>query len=380
MVLLLLGPGRSVSGDVFGGAGGASFLVLSLAFATIGAIVASRVPENPIGWIFCITGLFAGAVILAWVYADYSLYATSERLPAAAAAASFPGEPLAALFGLPLLLFPDGRLLSRHWRPAAYVLGLAAVLLLVTDELRPGMLDDPFATVSNPLGIPGTRGAMDAVNNFGWVLVVIGIAFGAASLVVRLRRARGVERQQLKLVLAVGAVVATATALVITTWLVWPHGGLQIRMAVMGLSFAAFPVAAGIAILRYRLYDIDVVINRTLVYGALTATLAAAYLASVLLLQLLLRPLTADSNLAIAGSTLAVAGLFRPARGRIQAAVDRRFFRHKYDAARTLQGFGARVRDEVSLESLSAELRGVVGNTMQPAHVSLWLRSPEARR
>jgi hypothetical protein len=169
---------------------------------------------------------------------------------------------------------------------------------------------------------------------------------------VRLRRARGLERQQLKLVLAVGVVVAAATALDMTSWGVWPHGDLQIRIGLIGLAFAAFPVAAGVAILRYRLYDIDVVINRTLVYGALTA----AYLGSVLLLQLLLQPLTENSSLAIAASTLAVAALFRPARSHVQALVDRRFYRRRYDTQRTLEAFAGRLRDEVALDALSTEL------------------------
>jgi hypothetical protein len=214
------------------------------------------------------------------------------------------------------------------------------------------------------------------LNLTGWVLVMVGTLLAAASMLVRLRRAHGVERQQLKLVLAVGALVAAVTAVDMSGWLVWPQGSLQIRIGLIGLSFAAFPVAAGVAILRYRLYDIDVVINRTLVYSALTATLAAAYLASVLLLQVALQPLTENSGLAIAASTLAVAALFRPARARIQALVDRRFYRRRYDTQRTLEAFTARVRDEVALDALSTDLREVVAETMQPTQVSLWLRAP----
>jgi hypothetical protein len=376
VVLLVLGPGRSLRDDLFGGVGGASFVLLSLAYACVGAVVAARVPENPIGWMFCATGLAFGLTMLSYEYARYGLYATAQPLVGASAAAALPGEPASGLLGLTLLFFPDGHLPSHRWRPAAATLFVAIVLLAVTDVLRPGRLDEPFATVSNPLGVPGWRRAMDVVNVGGWLLVVVGTAAAAVSVAVRLRRARGVERQQLKLVLAVGVVVAAATALDMTSWGVWPHGDLQIRIGLIGLAFAAFPVAAGVAILRYRLYDIDVVINRTLVYGALTATLAAAYLGSVLLLQVVLQPLTENSSLAIAASTLAVAALFRPARSHIQALVDRRFYRRRYDTQRTLEAFAGRLRDEVALDALSTELRDVVTDTMQPAHVSLWLRAP----
>ena len=195
-----------------------------------------------------------------------------------------------------------------------------------------------------------------------------------------MRRAHGIERLQLKWIAFAASLFAVGFLVISITFFVELSGSIidPLRTAVLGFGFCTIPIAAGIAILRYRLYDIDVVINRTLVYGALTATLAGVYIGSVLLLQLLLRPLTADSNLAIAGSTLAVAALFRPARTRIQGAVDRRFFRRKYDAARTLERFGTHLRDEVALDSLSAELRAVVVETMQPAHVSLWLREAGA--
>ncbi|MDQ3631912.1 MAG: hypothetical protein M3417_11725, partial [Actinomycetota bacterium] len=355
LVFLVLGPGRSLRGDVLGGVGGASFVLLSLAYACVGAVLAARVPENPIGWMFCATGLAFGVTMLSYGYARYGLYATAQPLAGASLVAALPSDFQAGLLGLTVLLFPDGHLPSRRWRPAAVSLLLAMALLAASNVLRPGPLNEPFATVSNPLGIPGWRMAMDVVNVGGWILVVVGTAAAAASVAVRLRRARGVERQQLKLVLAVGVVAAAVTTLVMTSWWVWPHGDGQIRIGLIGLAFAAFPVAAGIAILRYRLYDIDVVINRTLVYGALTATLAAAYVGSVLLLQVILQPLTADSGLAIAASTLAVAALFRPARSHTQALVDRRFFRRRYDTQRTLEAFVGRLRDEVALDVLRTE-------------------------
>jgi hypothetical protein len=206
-------------------------------------------------------------------------------------------------------------------------------------------------------------------------VVLIGATMASiASLVFRYRHGRYDERQQLKwLTYAAGLVGLTAIALaVVEATVSWDT--TELSNSVVSGSLATVPLAIGVAILRYGLYDVDLVINRTLVYGALTATLAAAYLGTVLLLQLALSPLTEQSDLAIAGSTLAVAALFRPARRRIQELVDRRFFRHKYDAALTLERFGARLRDEVDLDALGGDLRRVVSDTMQPAHVSLWLR------
>ncbi len=381
-VLVVVGPGRHVANDLFGGIGGAAFILMALAFATVGAIVAARVPGNAIGWVFCLVGLLGSAGTLAYQYADYGLYATAKPLAGAATAAvvsNVATPPVAGLLGLALLLFPAGRLPSRRWRPvmAATLLGVA--VMVIGSAFRPGLLDDPFATVSNPIGLAGTRGLMNALTYLGWALMWAGVVAAVVSARRRLRRAHGVERQQLKLVLAMGSLVAAVTAADMATWFIWPDGASQARMAVIGLGFAAFPVAAGVAILRYRLYDIDVVVNRTLVYGALTATLAGAYLAMVLVLELALRSVTPGSSLAIAGSTLAVAAIFRPARTRIQDLVDRRFYRRKYDAARTLEGFSMRLREEVDLEALATDLRSVVLETMQPAHVSLWLRSPGAR-
>jgi hypothetical protein len=205
------------------------------------------------------------------------------------------------------------------------------------------------------------------------VLLLAGIAGAVAALIVRFRRATGLERLQLKQLVFAAAVTLPSMALAAPFY----YDSVLVQI-VIALALLALPVAAGLAILRYRLYHIDVVINRTLVYGTLTATLAAVYLGSVLVLQLALSTFTEGSGLAVAVSTLAVAAMFRPIRSRIQDEVDRRFFRNKYDAARTLDRFGTHLRDQVGLSEIGADLLTVVGDTVQPTHASLWLRSPEA--
>jgi hypothetical protein len=377
-VLLAVGPARPLPADVFAGAGGASFLVASLTFASVGAMVAWRVPGNRVGWIFCTIGVLCGAGILAWAYADYALNATSRPLPGAAIAAAFPGKPLIPALGFALLMFPDGHLPSRRWRPVAALLGFAMALLLVGDTVRPGALDDPFRTVSNPFGISGTRGAAVAMNDLGWVLVPVGLALAAASLIARLRQARGVVRRQLQLVLGVGALVAVVVAVDMTTWLVWSDGSVQIRMGVLGLSFSAFPAATGVAILRHGLYDIDVIVNRTIVYAVLVALLAALYFGGVYIAQAALRSVSGQSStLAVTASTLLVAAAFQPLRRRIQRAVDRRFYRSRYDAGRTLEALALRLRRQVDLENLRGELLEAVHESLHPAHATLWLRPPD---
>jgi hypothetical protein len=266
-----------------------------------------------------------------------------------------------------LLLFPDGRLLSRRWRPIAWCAAAGIAGVFVGNSLHSGNLED-FPKVANPYGVDSP--AIEALTGIGYLALLVGLVGSITSLIVRFRRAGREQREQIKWLMWAGALAVAIFVVGIAGYDLWGAGvaNTAILLGVLGL-----PVATGMAILRHRLYDIDVVINRTLVYGALTATLALAYLGSVLLLQLLLRPLTHQSNLAIAASTLAVAGLFRPARTRIQAIVDRRFYRRKYDAAVTLEAFSARLRDEIDLSSLSSELQAVVTETMQPAHVSLWL-------
>jgi hypothetical protein len=371
------------------GRGGDDFLAfLALGYPLVGAIVASRQPANAVGWLLLAIGI---------LLALGSLVDTNIR------SASAPALELSAWlsewmwFGwlicagcfLPLV-FPNGRLLSRRWRPVLW-LGVVAFLARAGGTaFAPGPLDiDSPRPIDNPVGIEGAGSLLSAIGRAGDVLAVAAFLLAGASLVVRFRRSRGTERQQLKwfAYVALLAVTGLAVAMFHVLFGTQPGesggGGWVDVLGAVGWSTAlltigvGIPLATGMAILRHRLYDIDVVIRRTLVYGALTMTLAASYVGSVLLLQLALSPLTEDSGLAIAGSTLAAAALFRPAGARIQAAVDRRFYRRKYDASRTVAAFSARMRDEVELDSLSAELRGVVRETMQPAHVSLWLR--EAR-
>jgi hypothetical protein len=341
-----------------------SFVLAAL--GVVGAVVASRRSGNPVGWIMCLIPVSFGSYLLGRrVY--WSLELADPGSGAAELVAWLSNwiwipAMFAALVFFPLL-FPTGTPPGPRWRPVVWIAAAAGVAMVVGVAFTPGGLED--FPIDNPRGLEGGFGtAAEVVNALGF-LGGAGSALAAiVSMIVRFRRSRGVERQQLKWVTAAAALLL----------LLMPVPGERLGFATLLLGFLVIAVAVAVAMLRYRLYDIDVVINRALVYGALTATLAAAYLAVVLLLQLALGPLTEDSGLAIAGSTLGVAALFRPARARIQHAVDRRFYRRKYDAAQTVERFGARLRDEVELDSLSAELRGVVAETMQPAHVSLWVR------
>ena len=381
LVLIALGVGESTPGDgfVIGGWGGLAFAFAAFAFGTVGALIANRLPDNRVGWVFCVIGVALGVGDLAYQYADQVLFGAAQGLPGGVLATWLQNLTVPPCFGfiaVALMLFPDGRLPSPRWRPAVVIALLGSAGEILGYALRPGPFDDPFTTVINPWGIEGGFVFFDNISSFGWPAMALGCLLAAAAMRTRLKRAQGLERQQLKWVAFAAAIAGLMIAINIASFVWLPVTELNaLRVMVLGIAFSIIPVAAGVAILRYRLYDIDVVINRTLVYGVLTATLAAVYLSSVLLLQLVLESFTQGSGLAVAASTLATAALVRPARARIQEIVDRHFYRRKYDAARTLAAFGFRLRDEIDLETLQDDLRSVVAETVQPAHVTVWLRS-----
>lgn len=351
----------------------AAQLLLALCTATAGAVVATRLPTNAVGWILLAIGVGTGIMLVCIAYAELGFLNQPDPHSSVVYASwvtYWIGVP--TFYGSTaflLLLFPDGHLPSPRWRWVARFVGTAIIVATVASALWPAKLDRGFA---NPL-TPQNDTVADFLHQFydatDWLAPPIMLA-SAAGLVVRLHRSRGAERLQLKWF----AYVATVAAIALATSVIGPPVISDVAFLGGLVALVGFPITIGMAILRYRLYAIDVVINRTLVYGTLTVALGAAYLAGVLLFQLALSPLTKESGLAIAASTLAVAALFRPARTKIQGLVDRRFYRHRYDARRTLDEFGVRLRHELDLETLAADLRGVVHDTMQPAHVSLWLR------
>jgi hypothetical protein len=352
----------------------------ALSYAPVGALVASRRPDNPIGWLVCLYGLVISLSYFSAEYAIYALLAEPGSLPVAEALVwvlSWILPVIIVLSIFPLLLFPTGRLPSRRWRWLAWLTAAWMLLTVVTGAFASGALLGVLGPIENPLGIDGLTGVYATLLLFVSPLLTAAAAF---SLFVRLRRAVGVERQQIKwfAYAAVATVSAGTLANVIPrvrdTPLWFERAGFVLFVAFE----PAIPVSIGIAILRYHLYDIDIIINRTLVYGSLTATLLAVYFGGVATTQAIFRTITGHEEqpqLAIVVSTLVIAALFNPLRRRIQSFIDRRFYRSKYDARKTLQAFSAKLREETDLDALSGDLVGVVRETMQPAHVSVWLRS-----
>jgi hypothetical protein len=358
---------------------GNAFLTLAtvIAFSVVGAIVASRRPSNTIGWIFCGTGLMVGLATLAGGYAEYWLASGSGPRglgETAAWVASWAWIPrLVVPTSFLLLLFPDGRPPSPRWRPVAWCAGLGITGFVVGYALEAGPLED-FPQIANPYGVDSPIvGVVGVAASF-----VVGgsMVASAVSLVIRLRRGGSEQRQQIKW-LAYGGAVVVGTLFVAGFISIW---SAEASIMVISLALLGLPIFTGIAIVRHRLYDIDLIINRTLVYGSLTVLLASAYVGGVVGLQAVFRALTGqESTLAVVASTLAIAALFGPLRRRVQAFVDRRFYSRKYDAAKTLAAFNARLREETDLDTLRADVVGVANATVQPEHTSLWLR-PDASR
>jgi hypothetical protein len=376
--------------------------VLSLAYPAVGALIASRLPTNPIGWIFCGLGVIYVTRRFTTAYGDhFSL--ESVALPWGEFAAwystwiGFAGPTLAVFL---MLLFPGGRLPSRRWRIVVWLTVLGAAMSAIGFAFMPGILPththlvNPFEIVGVIYGKLTTYQFFGVSRLLGMTLLSTGLLAALFSVILRLRHARGDDRQQIKWFLfaavpltVLGTLDQLDTIVTLFTtdfmfrpvYILYSWGLLVLVVYVQVLALLLVPICTYIAILRYNLYDIDVVVNRTLVYGSLTATLVALYFGGIVVLQRVFVALTGQkSTLAVVASTLLIAALFTPLRRRIQAFIDRRFYRKKYDARKTLEAFSVKLRDETDLEALNDNLVGVVRETMQPAHVSLWLRSEKA--
>jgi hypothetical protein len=349
--------------------------VAGVSAATVGALVASRRPRHPVGWLLVALGLSLVAFGFTFSYTRYGLVARPGALPAAGYLAGFANGAVfvnLSLTGFVLLLTPTGSLPSPRWRWWARVQVAALVVAFLTSALAPMPLYPEYPEIGNPLGVAAVAdGPLTAAFPVGALLILVGLMAGAVSLLLRFRRARGLERLQLRW-LAWGAALAAAALLVALTALV-VEGDSVVLQAAVGMCVALLPLATGAAILRYRLYDLDRIISRTLAYGLLTVLLGLGYAGVVLGLG---RLLPQGSSLAVAAATLVVAAVFQPARRRVQQTVDRRFNRRRYDAARTIAAFSDRLREQVDLDTLSADVLAVVDHTMQPTRASLWLRPP----
>jgi hypothetical protein len=340
--------------------------------ATVGAVLASRRPQHPVGWLLLAQVASNLATGAAAQYLAWGLLAPGGALPAARyVALLYPASAGGGLLllGFVLLLTPTGKLPSPGWRWWARAMVAVPLLLLVAVTVAPGSVDPSVVVLGSPFDVLGLGGWLLVVNRLALAFTNLAVVVCAGSVVVRFRRAYGMERQQLRWVAVAAALLVVAAGVALVGLAV---GATEVVTWALSVWVAGLPVAIGAAVLRYRLYDLDRIISRTLAYGLLTLLLGAGYAALVLGLgQLLGR----DSSLVVAGATLAVAAVFQPARRRIQEAVDRRFNRRRHDAAETIQAFSTHLRDQLDLDTLRGELLAVVDQTMQPTQASLWLRS-----
>ena len=369
----------------WGGGGSAALAAVSaslLSFGLVGALIAARLPRNPIGWLLIAIGLSWAVDSALEGYARYGLQLHPGSLPGAAyanALDSWIWIVSISLMGIFLFqLVPDGRPLSPRWRILTWLSAGALAVAVLARVSAPGKLADAtISSAQNPLGM-GSLEVLGSVASLALSLTLVCIPLSAVSLIVRYRRSQGIARMQMKWLASAVAAVVIVYAVVITIS-VYPAGKAPLWLQVLQdgtvVSFCLIPLAIGAAVLRYRLYEIDVIVRRTAVYGVLVAVLAAVYLAGVTALGWVGRELTGQSGtVAVTLSTLLVAASFQPLRARIQATVDRRFYRRRYDAERAASLFSSRLRGQIDLDALHRELMGVIDDTVQPAHASLWLR------
>jgi hypothetical protein len=354
------------------------FALWAVAYASVGAVIGARRSQNPVGWLLLAAGLVLALSGAAFEYADHGLVA-GRSVPGSVAAAwiAFCISPAAlALVALAVLLFPDGRPRSPAWRRAAWLPVATIVGLTIGTGLYPGPLDTEAHLAPNPLGLEGNATAVSVAQTAGWTLLVLSFMAAGAVVVLNLRGSDGLLRQQMKWVAGAGALAGVAWTWWSITFAVSLGDVVDwAGLVTVALSMCGIPVAIGIAVLRYRLYGIDVLIRRTVTYTALVAVLAGVYLGCVVVLEAALQSVSGQSgSIAVTLSTLAVAALFGPALRRIRHAVDRRFSRSAYDGAVTLAAFSGRLRHQIDLETVEGDLLGVVRETVQPAHATLWLR------
>ena len=358
---------------------GQPLLVTDLAFAIVGVLIVRRRPDNAVGWILVSTAVALVVPQVATAYVTSAEYTRPGTYPMPGVVGLMGNIGFATAVWLTLgllpLLFPDGRPLTRRWWAAVWFGAAALVLWQVTRALDPGAIvidADATTPIANPIGNASATAFLTPLSHLGVVAVLATLIPGIVSVALRYRRGTGETRLQLRWFLA------ACVAMLLVTILPFLQGLLDLPAGpvtfVLAAGYSLAPIAIGVAVARYHLYDIDVIIRRTLVYGVTTAAVATAFFGGIVVLQALFRPVTSGSEIAVAGSTLASFGLFQPLRRRIQHAVDRRFYRSRYDAERTVDDFSVRLRDEVDLDAVGAELVGAVQRTVRPAHASLWLR------
>jgi len=352
-----------------------TFMSFVVACALLGALVAARKLTNPIGWILSVVASFGVVAALTTIYVE----AHPPPVGSEGSTADWVGSFIWTLAFAPMVfviqLFPTGRPLSRRWIPALWLTGAGIACAVIAYAFTPGPMTNAIDPALNPYGIENLRGPLRTLSGVGGALIVASVVLAVSSLVLRFLRSVNVERQQMKWFAYAGLVLLAALVVQIVVFSIVPETEtiVDVSNALFSLTVTLIPITIGLAVLRYRLYDIDRIISRTLAYGLVSTILIGAYLLAVLALQSVL-PLNEDSPIIVAASTLAVVAAFGPLRTRVQTVVDRRFNRSRYDAERTIAEFGARLKSEVEIGSVSKDLLGVISRTMQPEHVSLWLR------